>query len=70
MRESLKRVIDDDSTDKEMLFLLGGVALAIFGAGLVLTNRSIRGLLGNIKPGDLVHAAVPDLQRYLKLRAM
>jgi hypothetical protein len=71
MRDSVQRAVDDDvGSDTEMLYLFGGVALAIFGAGLILSNRSVRQLLGQVKPGALMQAAVPDLQRYLKLRAM
>jgi hypothetical protein len=67
----VQRAVDDDEgNDTEMLYLFGGVALAIFGVGLILSNRSVRQLLGQVKPGALMQAAVPDLQRYLKLRAM
>ena len=71
MRDSVQRAVDDDAgSDNEMLYLFGGLALAIFGAGLILSNRNVRQLLGQVKPGALMQAAVPDLQRYLKLRAM
>jgi hypothetical protein len=60
----------DMSSDKDALFLFGGVALAIVGAGLILSNRGVRRMLGQINPGNLVQAAVPDLERYLSLRAM
>jgi hypothetical protein len=59
-----------DGTDRETLLLFGGVALAIFGAGLILSNRNVRQMLGHIRPGELIGAAIPDLARYLKLRAM
>jgi hypothetical protein len=68
MRDSL--VHDGDTTDKETLMLFGGVALAIVGAGLILSNRNVRRLLGGINVGSVLHAAVPDFDRYLKLRAM
>ena len=32
--------------DKETLYMLGGVALVIFGAGLVLSNPTVRRYLG------------------------
>jgi hypothetical protein len=60
----------DEGTDKETLMLLSGVALLVFGAGLILSNRTIRRYLGQVGPGSLVTAAVPDIERYLKLRAM
>jgi hypothetical protein len=59
-----------ESTDRETMLLFGGVALAIFGAGLILSNRHVRQLLGQIRPGELIQTAVPDVARYLKLRSM
>jgi len=63
-----------ESTDKETLMLMSGVALVVFGAGLILSNRSIRGYVGRYLgqggPGGLLQAAVPDVERYLKLRSM
>jgi hypothetical protein len=60
----------DESSDKETLMLMSGLALLVFGAGLVLSNRTVRRYLGQAGPGNLVTAAVPDIERYLKLRAM
>jgi hypothetical protein len=56
--------------DKDTLFMLGGVALIVFGAGLILTNPIARRYLGQLGVGDLASLALPDLDRYLKLRAM
>lgn len=56
--------------DKDTLFLLSGVALVVFGAGLILSNPIARRYLGQYGVGDLAQAALPDLDRYLKLRAM
>jgi hypothetical protein len=57
-------------SDKDMLFMLSGVALVVFGAGLILSNPIARRYLGQFGVGDLAQAALPDLDRYLKLRAM
>jgi len=57
-------------TDKETLYLLGGAALMVFGAGLILSNPKVRRLIGQVGAGDLLSAAVPDVERYLKLRSM
>ena len=46
---------------------LAGKKLLITG---VLSNRSIRRYLGEVSPGLLLETAMPDVQRYLKLRAM
>jgi hypothetical protein len=56
--------------DKDTLYMLGGVALVVFGAGLILSNPIARRYLGQFGVGDLAQAALPDLDRYLKLRAM
>ena len=56
--------------DRETLLLAGGLALMVFGAGLILSNRSVRQYVGSVGSGNLLSAAVPDLERYLKLRSM
>ena len=66
----MKAVELGDATDRETLLLFGGVALAILGAGLILSNRTVKQMLGNIRPGELIGTAMPDVARYLKLRAM
>ena len=66
----MRAVEDGDATDRETVLLFGGVALAILGAGLILSNRNVRRLLGQIRPAELIQTAVPDVARYLKLRAM
>ena len=58
------------SDSKETLYLLGGVAMIVFGAGLILTNSSVKRLLGDLGLEGIVQHSVPDLQRYLKLRDM
>jgi hypothetical protein len=58
------------TTDKDTLYMLGGLALIVFGAGLVLTNPIARRYMGQLGVGDLATMAMPDLDRYLKLRAM
>jgi len=56
--------------DKDTLFMLSGVALVVFGAGLILSNPIAKRYLGQFGIGNLAQAALPDLDRYLKLRAM
>jgi hypothetical protein len=62
--------VSEATETRDTLFLLGGVALMVFGAGLVITSPTVRRYLGGVNVGGLLHAAVPDLERYLKLRAM
>jgi len=42
----------------------------VFGAGLILSTPIIRRYLGGGGVGNMVHAAIPDIQRYMKLRSM
>jgi hypothetical protein len=57
-------------SDKDTLYMLGGVALIVFGTGLILSNPLVRRYLGQLGVGNLVQTALPDIDRYLKLRAM
>jgi hypothetical protein len=56
--------------DKETLYMLSGAALILFGTGLILSNPTVRRYLGQIGVGSLLTAALPDVDRYLKLRNM
>jgi hypothetical protein len=57
-------------TDRDTLYMLSGVALIVFGAGLILSNPLVRRYLGQAGIGSLAQAALPDIDRYLKLRSM
>jgi hypothetical protein len=65
---------------KDMLYLVGGLALLIAGAGLIMAHPTVRQqlranldrVLPNI-PGNLsagLSTVVPDFQRYMKIRSM
>lgn len=68
----------DDS--KDILYLVGGLALLIAGAGLIMAHpmvrRQVRAGLDRIVPGipdslgNSLATVVPDFQRYLKIRSM
>lgn len=58
------------ASDKDTLFMLSGIALVVFGAGLILSNPIARRYLGQLGLGNLAQGALPDLDRYLKLRSM
>jgi hypothetical protein len=58
------------AADKETLYMLGGVAMVVFGAGLILSNPLVRRYLGQVGIGNLAQAALPDIDRYLRLRNM
>jgi hypothetical protein len=56
--------------EKETLYMLGGVALVVFGAGLILSNPTIRRYMSQFGVGDLATTVIPDVERYFKLRSM
>ena len=58
------------SDSKDTLYMLGGVALMVFGAGLVLSNPAIRRYMSQLSVGNLASAVMPDVERYFRLRAM
>jgi hypothetical protein len=65
---------------KDMLYLVGGFALLIAGAGLIMSHPEVRkqmrtgldrvlpGLQENLNLG--LTTIVPDVQRYMKIRSM
>jgi hypothetical protein len=74
-------VSDQENADvRNALLLAGGAALLVLGAGLVMAHPAVRRsvlasltpLLPNLQePTTLgVGAALPDVERYLRLRAM
>jgi hypothetical protein len=68
--EIMDRSEMEKGTDKETLYMLGGVALVIFGVGLVLSNPTVRRYLGQMGFGNFASSALPDLERYFRLRSM
>jgi hypothetical protein len=59
-----------NGSDKDTLYMLGGISLMVFGAGLILSNPFVRRYMSQIGASNLAGAAMPDIQRYFKLRAM
>lgn len=68
--ELVETSTNGNANDKDTLYVLGGVALIVFGAGLILSNPFVRRYMSRIGLGNLAHAAIPDIERYLRLRAM
>ena len=68
--EVMNRTEERSGADKDTLYMLGGVALVIVGAGLVLTNPTVRRYLGQMGLGNFASAAIPDIERYFRLRSM
>jgi hypothetical protein len=59
-----------NGSDKDTLYMLGGLAMVIFGAGLILTNPFVRRYTSQLGAGGLLGAALPDVERYFRLRSM
>ncbi|HJS24814.1 MAG TPA: hypothetical protein VJ751_10710 [Pyrinomonadaceae bacterium] len=65
---------------KDMLYLVGGLALLIAGAGLIMAHpgvrRQVRDTLDRVVPGvpdslgSSLATVIPDFQRYMKIRSM
>ena len=67
------RIHDEEAAEaRDTLLMMTGVSLVIFGAGLILANPIVRRLMGQagLNGLNLLSAAVPDLEKYLKLRSM
>ena len=70
---TLEMMEKKESVDTDTLYFLGGVALCVVGAGLVLTNPVVKRFLSRAglgTMGNLMSESMPDLERYLKIRSM
>jgi hypothetical protein len=61
---------NEPGSDKETLYMLGGIAMIVFGTGLVISSPFIRRYMSQLGVGNLAQTVLPDVERYLKLRAM
>jgi len=67
-----------NNQNNEAVMLAGGIALMVFGAGIVLSNPAVRqflmgqvgGLSESEEPMQGLAAVLPDVERYLRIRAM
>lgn len=66
---------------KDMLYLVGGLALLVAGAGLIMAHpmvrQQLRDGLSRVLPDGIpetlsggLSTVVPDFQRYMKIRSM
>jgi hypothetical protein len=60
----------ESSESKDILLAVGGLALVVFGAGLIMSHPFIRKYLGQAGIGGMAAAAIPDLERYMRLKSM
>jgi hypothetical protein len=68
--EMMQHEDQNGSVNKDTLYMLGGVALVVVGAGLILTSPIAKRYLSQLGLGDLASGIVPDMERYFKLRSM
>jgi hypothetical protein len=68
--EAVRTNRNGEASDNDTLLLFGGAACLLLGAGLILSSSLSRRYLGEVGAGSLLQAAVPDVQRYLKLTNM
>jgi hypothetical protein len=66
----MESTANGNASDRDTLYLMGGVALMVFGAGLVLSNPTIRRYMSQFGVGNLAQTVIPDVERYFKLRGM
>jgi hypothetical protein len=66
----MESTANGNATDKDTIYMLGGVALMVFGAGLILSNPTIRRYMSQFGVGNLAQTVIPDVERYFKLRGM
>jgi hypothetical protein len=67
---TVEMTANGSSDGKDTLYMLGGVALIVFGTGLILSNPFVRRYMSKLGVGNLAQAVMPDVERYFKLRAM
>ncbi len=68
------------NADRDVLYLMGGLALIVLGAGLVISHPAVRnavsGAVSSVLPdmqgkfGLDISGVGTDLQRYMRLRSM
>jgi hypothetical protein len=68
--ELVESTANGNGSGKDTLYMMGGVALVVFGAGLILSNPVVRNYMSRLGVGSLATTVVPDVERYFKLRAM
>jgi len=70
MATDLMETANGEASHKDTLYMMGGVALMVFGAGLVLSNPYVRRYLSQFGVGNFAQTVMPDVERYLRLRSM
>lgn len=68
--EVIRPYANGHSEERDTLFMLTGIAMIVFGTGLVLSNSTVRRYISQIGLGDVIHNMMPDVERYFRLRSM
>ena len=66
----MRRQDDGFAMDKDTLYVLGGAALIVFGASMLMASPAARKYIADLRIGDMAKELWPDVSRYLKLRSM
>jgi len=68
--EVIQRGEQDNGANRDTMIMLGGVALVVMGAGLILTSPLAKKYMNQLGIGNLATDLIPDIERYFKLRSM
>jgi hypothetical protein len=68
--ELMDRPGNGNANSRDTLFLLGGAALLVVGAGMVLSHPAVRQYVEKSPLGNVFSHIIPDVERYFRLRSM
>jgi len=68
--ELMDRQGNGNANARETLFLLGGAALLVVGAGMVLSHPAVRQYIDKSSLGNVISNLIPDVEKYFRLRSM
>jgi len=65
-----KQSARNNTFDTDAVVFVGGVAVCLFGVGLLLATPSVRRFFGKATLSEVMQASKADLERYLRMQAM
>jgi hypothetical protein len=68
--EVIQRGEQENGANRDTMLMLGGVALVVMDAGLILTSPLAKKYMSQLGIGNLATDLIPDIERYFKLRSM
>ena len=63
-------IVNGEENSRDTLLMMSGVAMIVFGAGLILSNPVVRRYLSQVGAGNIAQTFLPDVERYFRLRSM